>query len=485
MPPRRSTRLGSFKRFANEAGVTCTGVVRGPRGTHYTFYVAGQTDLEKENMNSIVEPIDHTNALPVPAHSTRKIGSDWSDGTGEIPCLSLERLATLPTRVSEPSAIPMGPDYSISAHSYSLDSAKGANKAKPTDLVDDSITTRHDPFDTRNDPIRPKQSGSECGQYYSRTDLKLIDLGTGQDAFEDDKPPSDGDLINLYEQLSNKVLHALYPSVWTKNGLWKKEYAHLERPRPKHDKTIQDREGMRWCILFGKVFQCCPASIAPGWTRIVISFVRSSQSYPVFGSKGMIQRAISAGNAWIQLEQERPALLVVNARSWVSSSADLLSPEGGITEIRRLLQAASQRQNLTVEIVSVGIDAFSTNVTSMIQFREEFMKLDLRLVYIVPPTFPESDEVYMQRSNGIRYAEFRLDDVAAVGSQNLHGYRNEKDLVKLLNHINASKKHLIAGDKYITWTQGRNAFRVCPDSILSSGVNEGLRIKRNFEDYDQ
>ena len=94
--------------------------------------------------------------------------------------------------------------------------------------------------------------------------------------------------------------------------------------KPAHDKTVSDKEGLVWCVVFLKVFQCCVTSISLGWKRIVISIVRSSQTCPTFGRKGMLQCATTAGNAYIQLDPQRPALPVVDSKDRTSSSAELL-----------------------------------------------------------------------------------------------------------------------------------------------------------------
>ncbi|KAF4943317.1 hypothetical protein FSARC_14949, partial [Fusarium sarcochroum] len=161
---------------------------------------------------------------------------------------------------------------------------------------------------------------------YSRHRFSLWTvLRPTRSALPEKEIPSEETLINLYEQLSGKVLHAMYPEVWSLNGYWKKGYTHLDRPKPPHDKTVQDKEGLKWCIHL----DC------------------------------MLERATTAGNAWIQLDHQRPALLVVNSRDGTSSSADLLSVDGNTAQIRRLLEAANREPNTVIELLSAGVNESS------------------------------------------------------------------------------------------------------------------------------
>ncbi|KAL6356470.1 hypothetical protein LRP88_10067 [Fusarium phalaenopsidis] len=260
-----------------------------------------------------------------------------------------------------------------------------------------------------------------------------------------DEAPSDKTLVRLYGQLSNKVLHAMYPQVWSKNGLWKRGYCHLENERPKHDKTIEEKEGPKWCVLFEKVFQRSVVSVMAGWTRIALSIVRSSSNPPNYGLDGMRQRATVAARARMKLYPQ-PSLLVVNARSNVSSRVSLV--DASFTEGLRLLEAANQVPDTVVQLLVVGIDGFTADVHDLLFF-----------------LFPDFESAFPKLDNGIRYGQFHLDDVAtAVQSNSAQGSPAAKGLVALLDHI-------VAGERFLQWTKHRSSFRVCPDSLTDSGVD--------------
>ncbi|KAI8676913.1 hypothetical protein NCS56_00580300 [Fusarium sp. Ph1] len=276
-----------------------------------------------------------------------------------------------------------------------------------------------------------------------------------------DEAPSDKTLVRLYGQLSNKVLHAMYPQVWSKNGLWKRGYCHLENERPKHDKTIEEKEGPKWCVLFEKVFQRSVVSVMAGWTRIALSIVRSSSNPPNYGLDGMRQRATVAARARMKLYPQ-PSLLVVNARSNVSSRVSLV--DASFTEGLRLLEAANQVPDTVVQLLVVGIDGFTADVHDLLFF-----------------LFPDFESAFPKLDNGIRYGQFHLDDVAtAVQSNSAQGSPAAKGLVALLDHI-------VAGERFLQWTKHRSSFRVCPDSLTDSGVDLPLTgfITQQADDYQR
>lgn len=223
--------------------------------------------------------------------------------------------------------------------------------------------------------------------------------------------PSDKTLVRLYGQLSSKVLHAMYPKVWSKNGHWKSGYQHLKHERPKHDKTIQEKEGLKWCILFEKVFQCSVVSVMPEWTQIVLSIVRSSSTAPNYGLDGMRQPATVAARAWMKLYPQ-PSLLVVNARSNVSSRLSLV--DASFSEGLRLLEAANQVPGTVVQLLVVGIDDFTTDVHNLVFLKKQFPVLDIQLIFVVPSLFPDFESAFPKLDNGIRYGQFHLDDVATA-----------------------------------------------------------------------
>lgn len=282
-----------------------------------------------------------------------------------------------------------------------------------------------------------------------------------------DSIPSDEALLNIYPQLSNRNLHAYLPTVWDSNGRFTTEYIHLRQAsRGTPPRTIPNKECLQWCQLFDKFFQCHPVVIPKKWTRIVIAITRSSGRSPVYGRGGMIERATTAGNAWIRLRPDDPALLVVHTRARVSSAAALDTPAAFIQEIRRLLGAASERPGTRVELLSVGIDAFTTNVSSLTWLGDEFSNLDITMVYVVQAEFPDTTR-FPVHLNRVRYGTFSLRKI--LEEMNSDEETSRKVLGSILQLINAGKGGY-GGLDYREWTRGRNGFRVCPESATESGI---------------
>lgn len=190
----------------------------------------------------------------------------------------------------------------------------------------------------------------------------------------------------------------------------------------------------------------------------------------------MIQHATTAGNAWIQLRPQDLALLVVHTRTGVSSCADLGSKEGYVQEILRLLKAASLYPgpgSLTVELLSVGIDGFARTQQALPGCVASIQTW--RIIYVVPTGFPEPETLFSTLSNGIRYGQFVLADIAAVvENPGIEGFASTKKLVQLLDYISGAKSRQVVGRPYTDWTGDRSRFRVCPNSVLDSGVDPEL-----------
>ncbi|KAF4467090.1 hypothetical protein FALBO_6044 [Fusarium albosuccineum] len=283
----------------------------------------------------------------------------------------------------------------------------------PSESLDESISeAKKSGLVSTRAPRTPDRlpTGTQSGGYYNRTSFEITNLHpTREGGIVYDTVPADAVLVNLYQQLSNKVLSALYPSVWTKNGRFNSRYRHLQgTSKSNKDRTIPNKDGLQWCILFDKVFQCQLISNPVGWTRIVVSVTRSSNRSPTFGRDGMAQRATTAANAWISLSPQDPALLVVQVRTGVSSNTGLDTPQAAIQEILRLLKAASARPGSIVEILSVSIDGFCTNPPSLAWLSQQYPSITIRIVIVVPSTFPDSMTIYRESSNGIRYGEFSV-----------------------------------------------------------------------------
>ncbi|CEJ95061.1 hypothetical protein VHEMI10564 [[Torrubiella] hemipterigena] len=313
--------------------------------------------------------------------------------------------------------------------------------------------------------------GKKYGENLPKT---IRDIGPRPVEWKD--VPDDAMLNLMYTQLSNKVLNSLFPSVWTPNGAFKATYKHLqEMPSRavKKDKTIPNKGYLEWCIIFGKVFQCHPAVVTPDWSRIIVRLSRSSHEVPVFGRDGMVRRTITAAKAWNELHVDQKFLIIYHIRTRNSSCADLSSKEGDIQEVLRLLEGANNRPGTSVELLSIGIDRFSTNVERLAWLTNKFLSLDLRLVIVVPEKFPGPEYIFRHNSNGIRYGNFRMSGIAAVVN-NEHPENREaaKDLVQILRFINAGKQGTDGnGVAYKKWTENRNGFRICPDAEHVTGID--------------
>lgn len=341
-----------------------------------------------------------------------------------------------------------------------------SNRSVPRHLPSPTSLSNMDSNDpVRNDGDRPAR-------------LAFINLNPDRTSTPTARIPPDDALVSLYQQLSNKVLHGLFPTVWTLNGRFTAAYKHLQSVQKLHkDRTIPNKPGLQWCLLFDKVFQCHPVHIPIGWTRVVLSMARSSNVSPTYGRTGMIQRATVAADAWVRLQPNDTALVVVHTRTRVSSCEDLSTKEAYIQEIRRLLSAADRRIGTRVELLSIGIDGFSTNTRSLAWLHSEYPNVDIRLVYVVPERFPEQQEGFPTLSNRIRYGQFAIADIAAVvGGLSPNALDSTGRLVALLNTINGGKSGQLGGTRYKDWTGDRGGFRVDPDTQLESGVDPNLSV---------
>lgn len=77
------------------------------------------------------------------------------------------------------------------------------------------------------------------------TNITLVDLNPNRGVDSVEGVPTDSNLVSLFQQLYNKVLHALYPTIWTLNDKWTAKYRHLSAtPKLPKDRTIPNKEGI-------------------------------------------------------------------------------------------------------------------------------------------------------------------------------------------------------------------------------------------------
>lgn len=139
--------------------------------------------------------------------------------------------------------------------------------------------------------------------------------------------------------------------------------------------------------------------------------------------------------------QSHQGLAIIHCRTRLSSNEEFRSKFADVQEALRLLSAIEECPGTTVQILLVGIDAFTTNLESLEWVSQEFAKLDTRMVYITQTDFPGSKKQFPVLSNGIRYGQFKLANIMAVqASPDINGYDGPKEVVEALELIRAGKR---------------------------------------------
>jgi hypothetical protein len=176
------------------------------------------------------------------------------------------------------------------------------------------------------------------------------------------------------------------------------------------------------------------------YDRVVIVFTRASSLAPTYGIEGMFQRCATAGKAWCALEPSKRSLIVGIPRVNCASKTPLGQiKDAKIPEMKNLLD--SLQDGTTVELISVGIDGLTTDVSSLQWLYDTYGRLELRLIVIVPTKFAGSEKSFPEAKNGIRYGRFTIEDIVdTMDGDPTTDNGTSKELLEILTLIREAKE---------------------------------------------
>jgi len=250
--------------------------------------------------------------------------------------------------------------------------------------------------------------------------------------------------LRMYAKYSGRRLHKLEPTVWTSHGKWTKDYKHLGLRMEKPNRggaggasgIVTNREFLSWVTINGIRLQAGLVE-STGNDRYVLVFTRASSAPPTYGSTGMFERASTAGRAWCRLTPEKSTTIIAIPRARVASKSPMDDKTSLLGEMKAVLDALTEGSQ--VEMLSISIDGLTTHVSSFEWLRKTWPHLRLLLVVAVPEPFPGSLDIFLKASNGIRYGQFDIAEIAATveGSQL---FPRAKALLDILQYIYVAKE---------------------------------------------
>lgn len=296
-------------------------------------------------------------------------------------------------------------------------------------------------------------------------------------------------LLEIFKHNSGRECHRLRPDVWTSHGKWNKKYRHLEGLVEKEvagaggsNGRVTNRPWVSWITINGTRLQTgFITQQADHYQRIVMSFTRASSAPPTYGLEGMYIRAGVAAKAWSGLDPTSSSLIVAIPRARVASKWPLEETRSVVKEMISILNAAAD--GMTVELLSVGLDGLTTDVSSFTWLQSTWgHRLRLRLIVVVSEVFPGTMGCFPVAANSIRYGEFELGEVFdVIEDPETPGKTNAKQLINLIGEVRRMKLDRDEGYTSLNkLTSGRANFRVCPDSVYESGVDEDTRQSRSL-----
>ncbi|KAH0385509.1 hypothetical protein KCU92_g3488, partial [Aureobasidium melanogenum] len=299
----------------------------------------------------------------------------------------------------------------------------------------------------------------------------------------------DVELLKIYYSSSSARERAKHSSnAFTTKGNFKGrgQYDYLREFVQKHPALSLSRDGnfqankrhrvhCTWDMINGVPVYTGFVKVVQDPERIVVCFTRASSFPPTYGGNGMFIRGKEAAKAWANLSKTSDCVLVSLPRQQTSSRLSfyitvddqlVLNPDTNLSELQDILDAAQQGQ--VVDLLSVGFDAFTTNLPSLEALSERYRHLQINLVFAVPDHFPRQD-LFPRMSNGVRYGQIRLSELYAYRNGNM-----TSDMATCVEEffqaVNLRKEHVAFSTNLQELTRGRANFRISPDTETDSGV---------------
>lgn len=307
---------------------------------------------------------------------------------------------------------------------------------------------------------------------------------------------SDVELLKIYYSSSSARDRAKHSSnAFTTKGNFKGrgQYDYLREFVQKHPALSLSKDGnfqankrhrvhCTWNMINGVPVYTGFVKVAQDAERIIVCFTRASSFPPTYGGNGMFIRGKEAAKAWANLTRTSDCVLVSLPRQQTSSRLSfymtvddqvVLNPDTNLAELQDILNAAHQGQ--VVDLLSVGFDAFTTNLSSLDALSERYKHLQINLVFAVPDHFPRQD-LFPRMSNGVRYGQIRLSELYAYRKCNI-----TSDMATCVEEfcqaVNLRKEHVAFSTNLQELTRGRANFRISPDTETDSGVPTGQENK--------
>lgn len=352
---------------------------------------------------------------------------------------------------------------------------KDSNDESLVDNVESDTTGFIDPWNTKtgNGPWWPYIEKATSDPSMSNKHSTLTDV----------------DLLKIYYSISSARERAKDSSdVFTTkvNILGRGQYDYLREFVQKHPALNKSADGdfkankrhrvhCTWNLISKAPVYTSFVKISPEPDWIVVGFTRASSFPPTYGGNGMYIRGAEAVKAWVKLNKIQECVLVSLPRQQTSSRLAFyitiddqvtLNPDTNSSELQTILDAAQQGQH--VDLLSVGFDAFTTEIHSLDAIAERYSHLRINLVFAVPDWFPRHD-LFPWLSNGVHYGQLLLTELFAhrkgVSSSDMATYVEE-----IFQAINLRKEHIAFATNLQELTRRRANFRISPDTQTDSGV---------------
>jgi hypothetical protein len=112
-----------------------------------------------------------------------------------------------------------------------------------------------------------------------------------------------------------------------------------------------------------------------------------------------------------------------------------------LNELWTVLEASQTGRK--VDLVSIGIDAFTTCLRNYVVIIQKWAHLSITLVVVVPRDFPGTKSSFPVFSNGIRYGTFSLSDIARAVEEDVSISAAVDEFVSICKRVNLGKEQQV------------------------------------------
>ncbi|KAF2221128.1 hypothetical protein BDZ85DRAFT_284019 [Elsinoe ampelina] len=210
---------------------------------------------------------------------------------------------------------------------------------------------------------------------------------------------NDKELLKLaYNAKSLRYLYRDWPKYFNRRGylgvFFKQNSPQSKSYTRKTRTTGERRKFASWRPVNGREVYAGFIDAPKNPDRILMSFTRTSGRAPKYGSEGTSARCGESieGILEVRYPNSRPTRIGC-ARVDTSSlapffedpNATQVNPAANIQELIDVLDAASP--DVAIELMSVGLDAFTTDINSLVMLNTRYSHLNIKLTVLVSPYF--------------------------------------------------------------------------------------------------